>query len=1040
MYYSKQTLNGEWKLQLVNYKSDLPKDSKGEIPIKELKDDAQIMATVPGEVHMDLFNNNLIPDLYIGEKELEYRWIPESDWKYSREFKVSKKEYQRPMNIDLVCEGIDTVADIFINGIKIEQRLENMFRIHRIKDIKRYLNKPKSEDSDDVEIVNQIEIIIYSPSKYCKDLAKKYKYEIPEWEYPNGIHHRNFIRKVACHFGWDWSSCFCPISIFKDISLEFYSLPLIKEVMIHQNHKDYHLIGSVEIDISLRFYTSSICSFRPEKDLPIDISVVHRGTGATTHKLLSLNTSKLLKDSKYTLTMVINDAKLWWPKGHGEQNLYDVTISIPKIASKSISTLNTTTTTTTTKPILILNNNNSNYTSTSTTTTSNNEDAPITSPTSEENNIDSNNNNNDNNNNRNNSNNITNDQNNSNINNDNINNNSYNYKNNINNNENDKIIYKVRKTIGLRTSTIDVSKDIHGRKFQIVVNGVGIFAKGADWIPADHFLTRITNEKVFHLLNASRLANMNCLRVWGGGQYETDYFYEICDEFGIMLWQDFMFGCALYPTNKEFLKNVKKEVKCQVNRIGSHPSIILWCGSNESEQAIADRVWDPIKHNPHRYTIDFNTLYVDVIMKVLKKKLPDAFFWVSSPSNGVHEWGDPNDPTRGDTHYWGVWHGNLDYISGYLNSKSRFLSEFGFQSLPSFSELKKVLSSPDQLNITSPEMEGRQRSPNPGNLGILKHVGLHFRVPLDFELLCYTSQILQAISIKTGCEHWRRSKPYCMGTLYWQLNDVWVGPSWSSIEYNGNWKPLQYFAKKFYQPILLSFVENVDYPNILEVWLTHDYDNLDNIYIQSKLVILVWSLETSTIVNTVETIASVVLSDKNQLSKRVLQISKDKLFGVLPLPSNNYIVTGHFDCDTMKSNNQDLVSKFTNENYSDISNTYYPCAFKKLILKPTKIQFSNNCQSGVVVDPNWCRLSSTPIKSSNITVDHENKSFEFTIESTGSIALFVWIECVNYPSGYYSDNGFNLFKDYPKSVTYYPLEFDPLVIPEFTFTSLRDTY
>ncbi|EGC35754.1 hypothetical protein DICPUDRAFT_97798 [Dictyostelium purpureum] len=958
MNYFKKLLNGDWNLQLVNFKSGTIDIKKGPIPISQLTNQQSIRAVVPGEVHMDLYKvNGLVPDFYIGENELKYRWIAESDWKYSREFIFEKNELEGFDHADLICEGIDTVADIFINGTKLPKRTENMFRMYRFTDIKKLLyfsnqtvsndnsdssssdsnNDGNSDSSTENESIdnknnnnkeikfNKIEIIIYSPEKYCKDLSKEYKYTIPEWEYPNGIHHRNFIRKCACHFGWDWGPCFCPMGIFKDIYIQFYSIPLFKYVQIGQTHKDYQLNKSIDLDFKLKFYMDTISTF-VDKDLPIDINITCRqDLSVDIHHRVIVNTSQLSITNSFQFKVNIKDAKLWWPLGHGDQNLYDVTISVKK------------------------------------------DDAGD----------------------------------------------SY---------------YSVKKIIGLRTTKIDTSKDLYGRKFQFVVNGISVFAKGADWIPADHFLTRISNETYHHLLFSAKHSNMNCLRVWGGGIYESDYFYELCDQFGIMLWQDFMFGCALYPTNKEFISNVRKEVKYQVGRIGDHPSIILWCGSNESEQAIHEKLWEPIKENPVRYAIDFNHLYLETIMETLKKQNPDAFYWVSSPSNGVGDWGDTNDHTRGDTHYWAVWHSDMPFTQ-YLKSKSRFLSEFGFQSLPSFRELQRVLSGPDQLNITSPELEGRQRSPKPGNIGILKHVGLQFRVPLEFRKFVYCTQILQAISIKTGCEHWRRMKPYCMGTLYWQLNDIWVGPSWSSIEYNGNWKPLQYFARRFYQPILLSFVENIEEPELIEIWLTHDYEHLENIYLQSMLIIQVWDLTTSTIVNTIETIVSVVLSDRNQFSKRVLSTSRKELFELLPKPANHYIVTAKLDCSisSMKSSNTKLISLFLEDNDSDISNIFYPVPFKKLELKPTII---------FIVGQN----ENTSNRAIGIDANHEKKCFDFKIESKDSIALFVWIECENIPNGHYNDNGFILFKHNQKSISFYPKEFDGNIVPKFNFIHLRDTY
>jgi len=368
--------------------------------------------------------------------------------------------------------------------------------------------------------------------------------------------------------------------------------------------------------------------------------------------------------------------------------------------------------------------------------------------------------------------------------------------------------------IGFRTVELVREPDERGESFFFRVNGLPLYAKGANWIPADSFDARNTRERLSRLLTSARDANMNMLRVWGGGVYESDAFYDLCDELGLLVWQEFMFACALYPADDSFLANVEAEARHQLRRLAHHPCIALWSGNNECEQALS---WfAESRANRDRYVVDYSKLYVDTLGRVVREEDPSRPYWPSSPSNGIQAWGDPNDQTRGDTHYWDVWHGGKPF-SEYLKVCPRFSSEFGFQSFPSLETLRQALAELD-LNVTSPLMEYRQRS-GTGNVRIIEHISRWFRMPDTFESFVYLSQVLQALSIKTAVEHWRRLRPHCMGALYWQLNDIWQGPSWSSLEYDGRWKMLHYFAARFFAPVLVSAVET---ERRLAFWVTND--------------------------------------------------------------------------------------------------------------------------------------------------------------------------------------------------------------------------
>ncbi|MFB6290505.1 MAG: glycoside hydrolase family 2 protein [Candidatus Bipolaricaulia bacterium] len=374
---------------------------------------------------------------------------------------------------------------------------------------------------------------------------------------------------------------------------------------------------------------------------------------------------------------------------------------------------------------------------------------------------------------------------------------------------------KQGRSLGFRRLELVREEDSKGESFYFKVNGTPIYAKGANTIPVDALPGRITEDRYARLIDSAVSANMNTLRVWGGGIYESDEFYELCDRKGIMVWQDFGFACSPYPANKDFLENVKKEVKYQARRLGSHPSLALWCGDNENEWLGKQGDYDTENHSWEEIVDDYSRLN-ETIRRTVKEEDPGRPFWPSSPSSDGKS--NPNDQSIGDTHYWDVWHGGKPF-SDYLTTKPRFVSEFGYQSFSSEEVLRKVVSE-EELNPTAPELEYRQRHPR-GNKLIVRRMTDNFRFPFSFEDFIYLSQIQQGLAMKTAIEHWRRLKPHCMGTLYWQLNDVWPAISWSSLEYGGGWKALHYFAKRFYSPVLVSTIEK---QQNLEIWLTSDVD------------------------------------------------------------------------------------------------------------------------------------------------------------------------------------------------------------------------
>jgi beta-mannosidase len=356
-------------------------------------------------------------------------------------------------------------------------------------------------------------------------------------------------------------------------------------------------------------------------------------------------------------------------------------------------------------------------------------------------------------------------------------------------------------TTGLRSIVLDRHADKWGRSFQLVVNGIPVFAKGADVIPFDSFPNRVTTANYRRILESARAANMNMIRHWGGGYYETDEFYQICDELGIMVWQDFMFGNDWQPGAYSFKQTVEAEAEGQVRRLRNHPSIVLWCGNNETEEALN---WGERSKLPPEVKFqmwqDYLTVFSGILNRVVERLEPEIPYWPSSPSADYEELSDHYQ--SGDAHVWDVWHGRVPF-STYETHNSRFVTEYGFQSFPEMRTIEAFTQPEDRANIFTPVMLAHQKN-DEGNSIIHDYLLKDYPEPKDFASFLYVSQVLQAEGIKIGAEHFRRSRPETMGSIFWQLNDCWPVASWSSIDYYGRWKALQYYARRFYAPILVS--------------------------------------------------------------------------------------------------------------------------------------------------------------------------------------------------------------------------------------------
>jgi beta-mannosidase len=354
---------------------------------------------------------------------------------------------------------------------------------------------------------------------------------------------------------------------------------------------------------------------------------------------------------------------------------------------------------------------------------------------------------------------------------------------------------------GLRTVVLRRDLDQWGRSFEFVINGIPVYAKGADVIPFDSFPNRVTDDKYRHILQSAKDANMNMVRLWGGGYYETQEFYDLCDELGLMVFHDLMFGNNWQPGTYQFKQDIQQEAEYQMTRLRNHPSIVLWDGNNETEDlrdwngngqlppAVHERIWE-----------DYLTEFSGVLATTEARVDPEIPYWPSTPSADYEELSDAYQ--SGDNHDWSVWHGGVDF-SEYEKHHWRFASEYGFQSFPELRTVESFTTPEDRTSILSDVMKAHQKNGS-GNSLIREYMHRYYGEPKDFPSFLYASQVLQAEAVKVGAEFWRRERPRSMGSLYWQLNDCWPVASWSSIDYYGRWKALQYYARRFYAPVLVS--------------------------------------------------------------------------------------------------------------------------------------------------------------------------------------------------------------------------------------------
>jgi beta-mannosidase len=814
-------------------------------------------ASVPGCVHTDLMNNDIIEDPFFRLNELDVQWVDKLDWEYKTTFYIDNEILDKD-NIDIIFKGLDTYANVFLNNNLILEA-DNMF-INWSVSCKQYL------------VAGNNELRIYFDSPISKGLLKRdlLGYQLPGAENDQsergGLGDKKvcvFSRKPGYHFGWDWGPRLVTSGIWQDIELNAWNSAQIIDAYIIQEeitNKKASLTINLEID-ALKESEVSLTTLL-DKEL----------SDARKVKLhIGINTISYQMDIFYP--------ELWWTNGLGNQRIYDFEFQIK---------------------------------------------------------------------------------------------------------DNFDLISNRLVSIGLRTIELVQEPDSVGKSFYFKVNGQPVFMKGANYIPQDVFLDRVSTEDYINLIKSAVDANYNMLRVWGGGIYEKDLFYELCDEAGILVWQDFMFACAMYPGNSEFIDNVKNEAIQNVKRLRNHPCIALWCGDNEILSAwnrwgwkenvldnqgspVADTIWKA-------YDDVFHKLLPDIV----EKYDPGRNYWSSSPSSGL---GELENGKSGDNHYWGVWWAKEPF-SKYEEEIPRFMSEFGFQSFPEFNAVKKYTTEED-WDINSDVMKSHQRS-SIGNNTIEEYLLRDYQKPKNFEMFLYVGQLLQARGITIGIEAHRRNMPFCMGSLYWQLNDCWPVASWSGIDYYGNWKALHYSVKDAFKQTIISNTITGDTFNVSVI-----SDGINN------------------------TNGSLELVAMDFFGNIIYSTSKD-----VEILSNKSLVYLHEDLETLKNgyNSSEIVIVTTlsvNDTNIIDQNIFYFEKPKDLELPPSNIE-----------------LQLQQLDDNTISI----------VLSTNALAKNVYLQ--SNVGGHFSDNYFDLLPNQMKDIIFHPdtnINFDN-VISDITTISLVDSY
>ena len=506
--------------------------------------------------------------------------------------------------------------------------------------------------------------------------------------------------------------------------------------------------------------------------------------------------------------------------------------------------------------------------------------------------------------------------------------------------KNIKISENIR--IGLRKIELIQQADQKGKSFYFKLNGLPVFMKGANYIPQDNFIPRVSSAQTKSLIQQAKAANFNMLRVWGGGIYESDAFYNACDESGILVWQDFMFACGLVPGDTAFANNVKQEIADQLIRLRNHPCIALWCGNNEVAEGWSNWGWQKQYHmntgDSIRIWSDYQKIFHQIIPSVIDSLSDGIAYWPSSPQFG---WGRKESLLFGDIHYWGVWWGEEPFEK-YQQKVGRFVSEYGFQSFPSKSTLEKFTNLNDR-KLNSSTLQAHQKHPK-GFQIIDQQMGLYYQKPSEFDTYTYTSQVLQAEGLKMAIEAHRSAMPYCMGTLYWQFNDCWPVVSWSSSDYYQEKKAAYYFVKKSFATNMLAFKKQND---SLQVCLVSD--SLNEMQVQFKFRVMDFTgkqiLETNQLLKVAPQSATMLLN--KSIASIVSKHSLQNLVAVASiLKADRSIIEQYFYFDTVKNLalKKDTILLQQSRQNNQVAITLLSPTLKKNVQLATKIsgEFSDN--------------------------------------------------------------------------------------------------
>lgn len=658
-------------------------DLCGEWDFRQSGSEHWIRASVPGCVHTDLMSAGLIDDPFYGRNEKSIQWIGEKDWEYRKTFTISEADLL-VSNMWVVLEGVDTYADISVNGLPVGTT-DNMFRTWRF-------------DISDKLKVGDNQLTIRFESVFRHDMPRYLgaPYRLMAW--PNNdqsdIWLSLYARKAGYHYGWDWGPRLITAGLHGSVYVESWNDWKIQSVFFKTLSLDKPSARTgkartADLQADIEVLSDMEC------DAFITIS---RGSQKVCGEKVVLKKGL----NSYKLPFTIRNPHLWWSNGLGKAHMEEFTVRVDACGNTASLT----------------------------------------------------------------------------------------------------------DDIGIRTAEVIREDDDQGRKMTVRLNGYDVFCKGANWIPIDNFPHMRERRDYAYLLESAALSNMNMIRVWGGGLYESEDFYELCDSLGIMVWQDMAFACGMFPSDSTYLSNVKEEVKDNVRRLRNHPSLVLWCGNNENEISYFEWGWNRTLTHDQRidYEKGLKKLFYDVIPSTVDAEDGTRYYHPTSPVTG-HS-GVPY--SMGDAHMWSVWKGG--WVEEYLkpHNIARFMSEYGFISYPDMFSMKKFIPEWD-MYTGSPSMlahhrayDDTTRDPNYSDNTICRYLNRYAWVPETFEDYVYMTQWFQAEAVKVAMEAHRRAKPYCMGTLFWQLNDCWPVVSWSSIDYYGRWKALQYYSRRAYAPVLVS--------------------------------------------------------------------------------------------------------------------------------------------------------------------------------------------------------------------------------------------